>query len=307
MNKIDLSIIILSFNTREMTSDCLKLIISQIKNSVFESELIIFDNGSSDGSAEMLEAFENHNSDIKIHIYQSKKNLGFAQANNLASKKAQGKYLLFLNSDTLCGKGVIDGMMRFLNNRPGLALASCQLRNQDGSIQPQGGWLPRLSTVFIWAMFLDDIPFLRQILPSYQLRKTSFFTGRPKEIGWIAGTAMWIRAEIWQKLNGFDESLFMYGEDVELCCRARSLGFKVMINPNFYITHLGRGSSQSANWITGEVQGLLHIFKIHKPGWELPLLRLILRCGMIARWFIFGILKHDEDFGQGYASALKSI
>jgi GT2 family glycosyltransferase len=136
------------------------------------------------------------------------------------------------------------------------------------------------------------------------LRRKSFFSGNPKKIGWVAGTAMWVLNDLWKELKGFDESLFMYGEDVELCLRAGKLSYDVMLNPRASVIHLGKAGG--GKWIQGEVNGLKHIFKIHKPEWEMPILRIILGLGMTSRWLIFGILKGNGEYKRGYFEALKS-
>jgi GT2 family glycosyltransferase len=158
--------------------------------------------------------------------------------------------------------------------------------------------------VAFWALFIDDLPVFKEFLPSYQLRRKSFFSGSPKKTGWVAGTAMWILNDLWKKLEGFDESLFMYGEDVELCLRAGKLGYDVMLNPKAEVFHLGKAGG--GKWIQGEVNGLKHIFKIHKSSWEMPFLKVILGLGMISRWLIFGILKGNGEYKRGYFEAFKS-
>jgi GT2 family glycosyltransferase len=115
---------------------------------------------------------------------------------------------------------------------------------------------------------------------------------------------MWVFSDLWKKLEGFDESLFMYGEDVELCLRAGKLGWEVMLNPKASVVHLGKAGG--GKWIQGEVNGLKHIFEIHKPGWEMPFLRMILGLGMISRWLIFGILKGNGEYKRSYFEAFKS-
>jgi len=298
----DLSVIILSYNTKDLTLSCINSVIKDSKNSSLSVEIIVLDNASTDGSGEVLENFKFQISNFKF--IKSQENLGFAKGNNLAAKKATGKWLLFLNSDTEIVSGTIKKMNDFLSNNSKAGIASCNLLNPNGTMQQQGGYLPRLSTVAFWALFLDDLPILSQFLPSYQMRRKSFFSGSPKKTGWVAGTAMWVLNDLWKELKGFDESLFMYGEDVELCLRAVKLGWEVMLNPKALIIHLGR--SGGGKWIQGEVNGLKYIFKIHKAGWEMPLFRIILGLGMILRWLIFGILKGNGEYKRGYFEAFKS-
>ncbi len=298
----DLSVIILSYNTKDLTLACINSVIKDAKNSSLEVEIIVLDNSSTDGSREALENFKFQILNFKF--IKSQGNLGFAKGNNLAAKKATGKWLLFLNSDTEIMPGTIKEMNDFLSNHPKAGIGSCNLLNPDGTIQQQGGYLPRLTTVAFWALFLDDLPILSQFLPSYQLRRKSFFSGNPKKTGWVAGTAMWVLKDLWKKLEGFDESLFMYGEDVELCLRADKLNWDVSLNPKASVVHIGKVGG--GKWIQGEINGLKHIFKIHKPSWEMPLLKTILGLGMISRWLIFGILKDNGEYKRGYFEAFKS-
>lgn len=325
----DLSIIILSYNTKDLTLACLNSVVGDIKNSSLNVEIIVLDNNSTDGSAEMIEKLSlqgprhsgergnlykgdshAHSRSLgmtevrNLNLIRSEENLGFAKGNNIAARKANGKWLLFLNSDTEIVPGTFQEMGDFLSKNPNVGIASCNLLNADRTIQQQGGYLPKLSTVAFWALFIDDLPVFKQILPSYQLRRKSFFSGHPKKTGWVAGTAMWVSSRLWKQLKGFDESLFMYGEDVELCLRAEKSGYGVMLNPKPSIVHLGK--SGGGKWIQGEVNGLMHIFRIHKPAWEMPFLRIILGLGMGLRWLIFGILKGNGEYKRGYFEALKS-
>lgn len=304
----DLSIIIVSYNTNELLETCLTSVLEDVKHADLSVEIIVVDNGSKDDSVSAVIKFKAQISklktDIEIHLIENKVNLGFAKANNQGAKIATGRYILFLNSDTIVHPNVLLAMIEFMDQRPYVGIASCQLRNPDGSIQPQGGSLPRLSTVAIWSFFLDDFPILHKVLSSYQLRRNFFFTGIPKQIGWVGGTAMWVRREAWEKFGGFDEQLFMYGEDVDLCYRAHVAKFDVMINPEISITHKGQGSGGGTRWVSGEVKGLLYLFRKHKPSWELPILKLILTVGMALRWLIFGILGKNEAFKRAYREAV---
>lgn len=300
----DLSIIIVSYNTKELLKQCLQSVFEDLKRSTISTEVIVVDNGSNDGSVEMVKRLTGLKAkEVKAKAIENKDNVGFARANNQGAKIASGRHILFLNSDTIVGPHTLQTMVEFMDQHSNVGIASCQLRNIDGSIQPQGGSLPRLSTVAIWAFFLDDIPILHNILPSYQLRRESFFVGFPKCIGWVSGAAMWVRHEAWEKLRGFDEEIFMYGEDVDLCYRVHKADFDVMINPEVSVMHKGHGSGGGVGWVTGEVRGLRRLFEKQKPNWEMPLIKTILFLGMSLRWFIFGILKQNEALKHAYAQA----
>lgn len=305
---MDLSIIIISYNTKRLLETCLESVTNELLVSHLNAEVIVVDNHSNDGSVEMIEKFKRFTGDrVPVTLLCNSTNIGFGKANNQAAKIARGRFFVFLNSDTVTGERTMEEMVKFLDRRLKVGIASCRLNNPDGTIQPQGGSLPRLSTVAIWALFLDDIPLLHQILPSYQLRRSSLSTGSAKRLGWVAGTAMWVRREAWEEIGGFDESIFMYGEDVDLCYRAQQAGWGVMINPAAAVVHRGRASGSGSDWITAEVEGLMSLFSKYKPAWESIPLRLILRLGMGLRWLLFGILRRNEQLKKGYAKALRSI
>lgn len=313
---IDLSVIIVSYNTRELLERCLTSVAEEIGRNKITAEVIVVDNDSKDDSVELLKQLKNHKSYFINHILFNRENLGFGKANNQGVREAKGRYILFLNPDTELKSGALAKMVDFLDKNPKVGIASCKLLNSDGTMQPQGGYLPRLSTVAAWALFLDDFPILREILPSYQMGKAhrSFLPGDSwrrqespdyKEIGWVGGTAMFVRKDAWEQLGGFDENIFMYGEDVEICYRANRKGWKTAINPQAEIVHAGKASG--GKWVTGEVEGLLYIFRKHKPAWEMPILRAILGAGMGARWLIFGILGGNSDLRLAYVEAIKAI
>src|SRR5690606_24026412 len=170
-------------------------------------------------------------------------NAGFGKANNLGAKQARGEYLLFLNSDTQ----VIDSAhLKLLEHakKHQAKLSSCQLLNPDGSIQPQGGHLPSLTNLFAQMLFLDDLPFIRSVFPSYQKRDVAFFQ-KDQSMGWIGGTAMLIKSDFFKSLGGFDEHIFMYAEDVDLCWRAQQQGVRPYYCATPQITHLGQASTSS--------------------------------------------------------------
>ena len=289
---IDLSIIIVSYNTKDLLKKCVDSVTEELGNSKITGEIIVADNASTDDSVKVAKG-------LGVSVIQNRENLGFGGANNLGAKQAKGRYLLFLNPDTEVKEGALGKMVEFMDENPEAGIASCRLVNPDGSFQPQGGYLPRLSTVAVWALFIDDIPLVGKLLPSYQMRSGSW------RVGWEGGTAMAVRRQAWEQLGGFDEKIFMYGEDVEICYRANKIGWKVMINPEAEIVHVGKASG--GRWVTGEVRGLLYIFKKHKPGWEMPILKVMLAVGMGLRWLIFGILAGNETLRQAYAESLRVV
>jgi len=160
---IDLSIIIVSYNTKDLLKKCVDSVTEELGNSKITGEIIVADNASTDDSVKVAKG-------LGVSVIQNRENLGFGGANNLGAKQARGRYLLFLNPDTEVKEGALGKMVKFMDENPEAGIASCRLVNPDGSFQPQGGYLPRLTTVAVWALFLDDLPIMREILPSYQSR-----------------------------------------------------------------------------------------------------------------------------------------
>lgn len=295
---IDLSVIIVSFNTKNLLEKCL-LSLHESSNS-FKYEVIVIDNGSDDDSAEMVKKqFK------EVILLKSDHNLGFGAANNLAAQKSRGKYLLFLNSDAYVFPETIEKLLK-LSHQNSAEIASCRLLNKDGSIQPQGGCLPNLINITAWMTFLDDIPILKKLFCPYQQREENYFK-HDHQMGWLGGTALLIKNSVFEKINGFDPGIFMYGEDVDLCLRAEKLGIKRFFFNEPVITHIGQGSSDSAFALHGEYKGLIYLFQKHKKTYELLYLKLMLKLGAFLRILIFGMILKDENKRKAYIEAFRVV
>ena len=284
---MDLSIIIINYKTKSVTADCLRSI--RRSTDKLKKEVIVVDNGSADGSTEYLrERFP------WVKVYDAGSNLGFAKGNNFGYRRSRGKYIWLLNSDTILKIDTIQKLYDevLANDSP---IASCRLLNQNGSIQPQGGYLPDLWRLKAWMLFIDDLPIISRFFPAYHVNHRSYFQ-KNQHPGWLAGTALLIRRDVYQKLKGLDDKIFMYGEDVEFCLRAESLGFK----PDYFsrprLTHLGQASGSSRGAILGEYKGLRYIYQKHFPVWQGWVLRLTLMIGAILRRIIFRNEIYAEAF-----------
>lgn len=293
---MQLTIIIVSFNTKDLLRKAVKSIPTKP-----DWEVIVVDNASTDGSVEMLkEEFPG------VKLITNSENLGFAKANNQGIKTSSGKFVLLLNSDTQVKKDALEQLVEFMQKNPQVGIASGQLLNPDGSIQPQGGYLPHLSNVAFWMLFIDDIPAIGKYLWPYHITDRKKFT-KERRIGWVGGTAMMIKRVVLEKVGLLDEEIFMYAEDVEFCLRAQEAGFLVAITPLSKIIHYGQqssGGAPSAAWL-GEYKGIKYIFKKHKPSWEYPIVRLLLKLGALLRMGIFGILQGRKDAYEAYKKALQ--
>ncbi len=211
-----LSIIIVNYNGLPFLETCLR---SLSQNVPCPHEIIIVDNNSSDGSREyLLDAWPD------VQLISSSENKGFARGNNLGAKNARGKYLLLLNNDTKLLES-LQPLLDYFEDHPETAVVGCRLRNPDGSIQTSVGY--------------DHTPF--RILFSWILPRTfswfsdwqiyekhpAFYKHNHEDVHWVTGAFLCIRKRTWQSLSGFDQDIFMYVEDVDLCRRVRERGERV--------------------------------------------------------------------------------
>jgi GT2 family glycosyltransferase len=225
-----LSIIIVSFNTKDLLRGCLSSIFEA--NLMVDFEVIVVDNDSRDGSVEMCKIeFPD------VIILENKKNNMFAKANNQGMAVAAGDALLLLNSDTVIQAGVLETLYAFISENSQVAAVGPRLINADGSLQSQGYPLSPMFWTIVRSFSLDRIlpKFLRNLLFPWtnSARSTSMRTG------WISGACILISRRAVDKLGGLCEDLYFYGEEVEWCWRAKKNNWQVWCLPFIEILHYG--------------------------------------------------------------------
>ena len=297
----DLSIIIPSYNTKQVTLDCLYSIYKFTKELNYE--IIVVDNGSKDGSVEALKKYSQEYTNFKI--IDAQENLGFGKANNLGVKNAKGKYLLFLNSDTIIFDNALKVSLDNAKELKDLGVYSCRLLNKDKSIQPSGGHFPNLLNLFAWQLFIDDLPLVGSLIPSIHPQKSSY--NSHQNLDWVTGAFMIIPKEAFEEVGGFDEKIFMYTEEIELVYRLHKRGYRCFLQNSPAIIHLGGASSGSYLALTSEIKNMIYFWNKHKPKWQLPIAKILFFVGSLLRWLLFGIIKQDETRRRAYASALRDI
>jgi hypothetical protein len=334
-----LSVSIVSYNTAELTLQTLQSLEADVTSSQKlrkKTEVFVVDNNSSDDSVAKIKKYA-RTSQLTITVIANDKNLGFAAANNQAIKQATGRYLLLLNSDTIVQLGKMEKLVQAFEFTPDeatavlssarnkldhLGILAATLLNSDGTIQPQGGSFPSLSSLFFHMTLLDDLPLIGKLLPSTQ--HTGLRTNQTAKLtiddnlelppekhdliqsDWVGGTALMIKRATVTEIGLLDENIFMYGEDVEWCMRARAHHWDVAIHNGAYITHLQSQSSTSQNALKGELLGYLYIWSKHKPLWQLPLVKAIVLIGIILRISLFHLLNQPAK-AQVYTHILNSI
>ena len=298
MIKPILSIIIVSYNTAEITVNCLKSVLSDkglefdldkkyttSTSATIPTEIIVVDNASTDDTTTRLKGLK-----TKINIIKNQKNLGFSKANNQGFKIASGNYILLLNSDTIIKHSAISQSLIWLSAHPEAGVCTGQLLNKDGTIQPTGGFFPNLLNTFTWCLFLDDLPFVNKLIPPIHPHSPQFYTKdnfylKDRQLDWVTGAFMLLRKEIIDKTKGFDPNYFMYSEEVEWSYRIKKTFPKLqtwyLIGPQ--IIHLGGASAtNNTDKLLREYLGILHFFKKHKPK-EAKFARIFLRLGALLR------------------------
>lgn len=270
---MDVSVIVVNWNTRKLLEQCL--------GSVYETagslavEVIVVDNGSSDGSVEMVrERFP------QARLIANPENLGFARANNQAMKIARGRYFLLLNSDAALRPGALQSLVDRMEARPEGGIVGGRLVNPDGTFQASYMDFPTL-----WGEVM-------LMLKLHTLFRTRYFPSHPpaeseaaREADWIPGACMLVRRQLWEQIGGLDETYFMYSEEVDWCRRARQVGWKVYYTPEAEIVHWG---GQSIGRVSAEKRARVYrgkwlFFRKHRGRRTAALFRVIVTATSVVK------------------------
>lgn len=234
---MDLSIIVVNFNTRRLIQQCVESIHKYLYN-VLNFEIIVIDNNSSDDSQFWLTNFAKKNSYLKLIFL--KKNDGFASANNHGIKITSGRNILFLNSDTYLIDSSIKGAVEWIDSQNDVFGCGCCLLNPDGSTGVSYGHFPEFKTVLFEILFKKYNQF-RAVIPEPKSKESIF------EIDFPCGAFFLVKSLILKEMNGFDESFFMYFEETDLSKRSRKMGYSIKYLGSTKIVHIGGGSSKDKN------------------------------------------------------------
>ncbi|MCL4354480.1 glycosyltransferase family 2 protein [Patescibacteria group bacterium] len=226
----DLSIVIISYNTKDLTGECVESIKKNVSAKI-SYEIIVVDNDSKDGSVDFLK-----NKFPDVLVIASKENLGFSKANNVGIKKSVGRYVLCLNSDTVVYPGVLEYMINFMDKNKEVGASTCELETPNGEIDDashRGFPTP-------WNA-LTHFSGLSKIFPHSKLF-SGYWQGwkdltKIHEIDVLAGAFMLIRREAGEEAGWWDEDYFFYGEDVDFCYQLKQKGWKIYYVPTVKILH----------------------------------------------------------------------
>ncbi|HVL20318.1 MAG TPA: glycosyltransferase family 2 protein [Amaricoccus sp.] len=256
------SILVISYDTRAMTLDCLASVVAETR---VPHELIVLDNASPDGSAAAIAA-----AFPGIRLIASPENLGFARGNNVAAREARGEYVLLLNPDTLVLDRAIDRIVAFAGRTPQAGIWGGRTLHGDRTLNP-GSVFGRVT---LWSLFC------RSTGLALIFRRSAFFN--PEEMGaWdrgderavdvVQGSFFLIRRDLWERLGGFDATFVMYGEEQDLCLRARAAGARPRMTPEATIVHFHGASSRRAAREIMTLKARATMIRRHFPAWQRPL------------------------------------
>jgi GT2 family glycosyltransferase len=223
--KIDVSVVIVSYNTKDLTLDCIKSLNSD--NSSINKEIIVIDNGSTDGTLDAIRNSKLQFIDSKIEIFENKNNLGFAKAINQGIKIAKVKYIFILNSDTKIVRGTIRKLLEFAKKKLDAGVIAPKLLNPNGSVQGSVFRFPTISRAF------------RQYILGKEgiLDKYAPLTDKPAHIEVATMAAFLITPLCLKKVGLLDERYFMYFEDFDYCRRVKENGLKIYYLPGAEVVH----------------------------------------------------------------------
>ena len=259
-----LSILVISYNTREMTLDCLRSVREQTS---VPHELIVLDNASSDGSAAAIAA-----AFPDVTLLAETVNHGFAKANNIAALHAKGEFLLLLNPDTVVLDQALDKLLAFARRTPEARIWGGRTVFADLSPNPASCW----RKMDLWNLFCRASG-LTGIFPHNAIFNSEAYGGwdrlSEREVDIVTGCLFLIHRDDWQALGGFNPAFFMYAEEADLCLRAcETLGARPRITPDAVIVHYGGASEKvKADRMVRILRAKRELIRRHFPRWQRPI------------------------------------
>lgn len=229
-----LSIIIVSWNVRELLADCLQSLRAAADSCPYEC--LVIDSASEDGSAAMVaECFP------EVRLFACEENVGFVHANNWGMREADGSFFLLLNPDTVVHPGALSNMLAEMEHDPQIGILGPQHLNSDGSHQSTRRRFPNPAIALLESTWLQPIA-PRHLLSDYTMDDRD--DGDSYDVDWVQGSALLVRRDLWEAIGGMDERYTMYFEEVDWCQRARQSGWRVRYHGAARITHHGGASSE---------------------------------------------------------------
>lgn len=285
---LDLDVVIVNFDSGDHLRSCLEHIEEAGKGLTFD--VVIFDNASTDGSADGVEQIN-----PRVRVIRSPVNLGYGAACNRGVGATTAPYVCLLNPDIVPEPGSLTQMVRALSERTDIGVLGPRLVNPDGSVYPSCRVVPGLTVAIghaLFGIFSENNPFTR----AYKL--VDLNREREQEVDWVSGAAMFVRREAFCEVDGFDEGFFMYVEDLDLCARMKLRGWKAVYYPGAQMLHHVAGSSRRAPYkmIRHHHFSLIRYAALRMKGpmkLLVPLVALALLVRMLVAWAEFFLRQRD--------------
>jgi len=295
MDNKDLTISIVSYNTKNLLKNCLNSVHKNTKGVNYE--IIVVDNNSNDGSAGMVEK-----EFPQVILIRNKENVGFAKANNQAFSVGREKYFLLLNSDTIVLLRSIERLVEFMDSHSEAGVVGCKLFYPDGSVQP---WACISSNVWssLW-LALFGLFNIKRLLPDPRLRRFlgKYFRGivgksvdsylshywdhrLVQEVDQVSGACLLARRSAIEETGLLDENFFMYGEDVDCCIRIKQKGWKVYLLSDIKVIHYTSQSFKEASYhsLFQRYKSMYYFFEKHYGGKAVTLLKILVISSMLIK------------------------
>ncbi len=313
MPKPDISVIIVSYNTRELLEACLRSVFAG--RGAGEIEVIVVDNASTDGSRDAIrKAFP------AVKIIENRVNLGFSAANNIGLENAAGTYAFLLNSDTELRPDSLKLLRGFMDDHPEAGAAGPRLVYDDGTTQPSADSVPNLLTEFLHLFGF------RRLIPGEAARRAvapvmtkvsgktvgtyfDMYSGslEPREVDCVSGACVIARADTARRVGGLDDKFFMYMEDMDWCVRIKETGAKVYYVPEVEVVHhVGMSGEQDAataeKVLVEKYRSRLYFFRKHRGAGALFVERVMMAKAFAVRW---PFSRHRKAYGQIIKAAIR--
>jgi N-acetylglucosaminyl-diphospho-decaprenol L-rhamnosyltransferase len=268
----DLAVVVVNYNAGEYLARCVRSVVEA--SGGLALDLLVVDNASRDGSARVAAA-----SGTQVRVIENPTNRGLSAAWNQGARAVDAPWILFLNPDAEIWQGYLGPFVKAGQRRPDVALLGPMIRNPDGTTYESGRPFPALVQA-VGHAFLG--PFAPGNRFTHAYRQTSWDRSTEREVDWVSGAAMLIRRSAFEQVGGFDETFWLYGEELDLCTRLRDKGWKVLASPGLEVLHEGGVSTgRSRRTHVMHSQSIFRYYRKHRArGWRqatLPLAWAALR------------------------------
>jgi GT2 family glycosyltransferase len=271
----DMSIVLVCWNNKAYLGPCLDSLYGSNLNCSFD--VVVVDNGSTDGSLEMLR--EQYPA---VMIIENGENVGLSKASNQGIEATTGTYVLLLNNDTIVNKAALDAMVEYLNEHEEAGAVGGKLLNEDGSFQGGYAKFSTLAEDFLIATGLGD-----KLAPGYP---SHYDADHPVPVGWLSSACLLLRRAALDQVGLLDETYFIYGDEVDLQYRLRKAGWQVVYLPHATTLHFGGRSMNRWKRRKMVYRGKMLFYQKHYPWWRAFLLRVMFCIMSVTKAFLWGFL-----------------